>query len=52
MEREKEEDGKGGREIGSEALAETEKSQLPQPGIDPGTSANAADVLPLSHRDK
>ena len=29
-------EGKGEREIGSEALAETEKSQTPQPGIEPG----------------
>ena len=28
------------------------KSQTPQPGIEPGTPANAADALPLSHRDK
>ena len=27
------------------------KSQTPQPGIEPGTPANAADALPLSHRD-
>ena len=25
------------------------KSQTPQPGIEPGTPANAADALPLSH---
>ena len=48
----KKEEGKGEKEIGSEALAETEKSQTPQPGIEPGTPANAADALPLSHRDK
>ena len=55
-EEEGKEKGKGEREreIGSEALAETEKSQTPQPqpGIEPGTPANAADALPLSHRDK
>ena len=28
------------------------KSQTPQPGIEPGTPANAADALPLSYRDK
>ena len=28
------------------------KPQTPQPGIEPGTPANAADALPLSHRDK
>ena len=39
-------------ESGSEALAETEKSQTSQPGIEPGTPANAVDALPLSHRDK
>ena len=33
-------------------MAETEKSQTPQPGIEPGTPANAADALPLSHGDK
>ena len=35
----KEEEGKEEmeREIGSEALAETEKSQTPEPGIEPGT---------------
>ena len=48
----KKEEGKGGKEIGSEALAERKKSQTPQPGIEPGTPANAADALPLSHRDK
>ena len=55
----KEEEGKGRggkgereREIGSEALADTEKSQTPQPGIEHGTPANAADALQLSHRDK
>ena len=32
--------GKGEREIESEALAETEKSQTPQPGIEPKTPAN------------
>ena len=44
-------EGKEG-EIGSEALAGTEISQTPQPGIEPGTPANAVDALPLSHRDK
>ena len=53
----KEEEGKGEREIGSEALAETENIANTQAGndprgIEPGTPANAADALPLSHRDK
>ena len=44
--------GKEKMEIGSEALAETEKkSQTPQPEIEPGTPANVADAQPLSHRD-
>ena len=30
----------------------SKKLQTPQPGIEPGTPANAADVLPISHRDK
>ena len=49
-----EEDGKGKREIGSEALAETEKIAKAPAGnqIEPGTQANAPDALPLSHRDK
>ena len=43
-------EGEGEREIGSEALAETgKKSQTPQPEIEPGTPANAADALPLGH---
>ena len=49
------EKGKGEREreIGNEALAETgKKSQTPQPGIESGTPANAADARPLSHRNK
>ena len=28
------------------------KLQTPQPGIEPGTPANAADALPVSHQDK
>ena len=33
-------------------MAETETIQTPQPGIEPGSRANAADALPLSQRDK
>ena len=36
-----EKERKGEREIGSEALAKTEKSQTPQPGIESGAPANA-----------
>ena len=47
----KEEGRKGEREIGSEALAETEKNcQTLRPGNEPGTPENAADALPLSER--
>ena len=54
----KEEEGKErGRERGKGKLEvklwqTRKKSQTPQPGIEPGTPANAADALPLSHRDK
>ena len=54
----KEEDEKErGRERGKGKLEvklwqKRKKSQTPQPGIEPGTPANAADALPLSHRDK
>ena len=40
--------GKGKRSFGRNGNT----SQTPQPGIEPGTPANAADALPLSHRDK
>ena len=54
----KEEEGKErGRERGKgkfevKLWQKRKKSQTPQPGIEPGTPANAADALPLSHRDK
>ena len=56
--REEEEEGKErGRERGKGILEvklgqKRKKSQTPQPGIEPGTPANAADALPLGHRDK
>ena len=34
--------------MGNEALAEMEKSQMPQPGFEPGTLSNAADTLLFS----
>ena len=51
-------DGKGKEEEGKEKgkgklevrlWQKRKKSQTPQPGIEPGTPANAADALPLSH---
>ena len=53
----KEEWKERGRERGKGTLElklwqKRKKSQTPQPGIEPGTPANAADALPLSHRDK
>ena len=56
--KEKEEEEKErGKESGEGKLEvklwqKRKKSQTPQPGIEPGTPANAADALPLSHRDK
>ena len=47
MERERKRKGK--EKWNLEALAETEKSQMPQPGIKPGTPANVVDALRLSH---
>ena len=44
------EKGKGKLEV--KLWQKRKKSQTPQPGIEPGTPANAADALPLSHRDK
>ena len=60
-ERERKRKGKGKEEEGKEKgkgklevklWQKRKKSQTPQPGIEPGTPANAADALPLSHRDK
>ena len=59
----KEEEGKGrggkgererrkGRKLEVKLWQKRKKSQTPQPGIEPGTPANAADALPMSHRDK
>ena len=53
----KEDEKERGRERGKGKLEvklwqKRKKSQTPQPGIEPGTPANAADALPLSHRDK
>ena len=42
--------GKGKLEV--KLWQKRKKSQTPQPGIEPGTPANAADALPLSHQDK
>ena len=39
---------KGEKEMGSEALAETERVANARPGIEPGTPATAADALPGS----
>ena len=53
MKGKKEEEGKRGKGKLEEKLwQKRKKSQTPQPGIEPGTPANAADALPLSHRDK
>ena len=49
-EEEGKEKGKGKLEV--KLWQKRKKSQTPQPGIEPGTPANAADALPLSHRDK
>ena len=49
----KKEEGKGGKgKLEVKLWQKQKKSQTPQPGIEPGTPANAADALPLSHRDK
>ena len=53
----KEEGKERGRERGKGKLEvklwqKRKKLQTPQPGIEPGTPANGADALPLSHRDK
>ena len=49
-EEEGKEKGKGKLEV--KLWQKRKKSQTPQPGIEPGTPANAADAPPLSHRDK
>ena len=49
-EEEGKEKGKGKLEV--KLWQKRKKSQTPQPGIEPGTPANAADALPLSHREK
>ena len=49
-EEEGKEKGKGKLEV--KLWQKRKKSQTPQPGIESGTPANAADALPLSHRDK
>ena len=50
--RERKRKGKGEGKLEVKLWQKRKKSQTPQPVIEPGTPANAADALPLSHRDK